>query len=327
LGTEFGVLVKAESGKPKADEAIEPGIRNVAWSTEVHVFRGKVEISESEQRAPDEQTDLDAEKLHVPRSPKILATGEAAVFTANEIAPLAAADPFRFVTEAFDGRSRQVLVTEDFEAMPAGASGRFLGDWLTEYASGRHQHIVVVDPSAGAAGDLAAIPPVGKRAMEFANSAKVAKDLHPLLRREVDGQKFPANCKLLLECDIAPQTADIEPSLSVSEDYPLRLAPAIELSREADPEATKVEWQAGQWYRLRVVWDVQDGAPQGATVERLEWRGADGWVRDASVRLPAPQADLDPLAQVRFGFPAPLAGKAGGTYWLDNVRMEVLGAQ
>ena len=243
---------------------------------------------------------------------------------------LPAADPFRFRTDAFDGQSRQVLFTEDFESMNVGDNGRTIGPWRTEYAAGREQHIIVVDPSALGTGDSSppVLPPLGRRAMEFANTVKVkgkqGRQLNAMLWRELDGKNLPARCKLLVECDISPRTSMVEPSLSLTHDYPLRLAPGLALSEEADPAAAKLEWRPDQWYRIRAVWNVEQGAPRGATVERLQWRGADGWFRDASVQLPAPKRVSDPMAQLRFGFPAPITGKAGGTYWLDNVKVEVL---
>jgi hypothetical protein len=329
LGTQFGVLVRSEVGSRKSDSSEPTSDLRLPTSTEVHVFQGRVDVTEADQVA-----NATPSTIHHPPS-TILTSGQAVAMSLTGLERLPAADPFRFRTEAFDG-SRQVLIAEDFESMPLGASGRVLGDWRAEYADNQYQQIITVDPSipsppgrqgetdTGSLGSPSVLPPVGQRAMEFTSTAKVVKHLYPILTREVDGGKFPARSKLLVECDILPRTQVVEPSLALNSDYPLRLAPGIALSREADPAAAKIEWRKDQWYRVRVVWDMEDGAPRGATVERLEWRGADGWVRDVSVQLPAPKVPTGMLAQVRFGFPAPIVGKVGGTYWLDNVRMEVI---
>lgn len=327
LGTVFGVVVKTPAQTSPAAAGPPASSLKSPASTEVHVFQGEVEVSRvAEGGSPM----LDSQKSGQSLS-EILKTGQAVAMSLTGLTRLPAADPFQFRTEQLDGGPRHTIVSEDFESMLLGASGRILGDWRAEYATSKDQQITSVNPTttfAGATGVPPVLPPVDQRTMEITSKAKAfgkqGQHLHPILTRDVDGRKFPLRCKLLVECDILPRTQVIEPSLGLNSDYPLRLAPGIALSREADPAAPKIEWRKDQWYRLRVVWDMEEGVPRGATVERLVWHGQEGWVRDVSVQLPAPKLATGPLAQVRFGFPAPIVGKAGGTFWLDNVRIELI---
>jgi len=325
LGTQFGVFVRSEVGGHrgaavvgKSDGKEPTSDLRLPTSTEVHVFQGQVEVADSESP----KSEIPNRGTRDSGSSEILSSGQAASITPSGIQPLPAADPFKFALDQLDGRSRQTVLTDDFESLGVGDSGRSIGQWTTAYASPEQLH--VIDPRAGATGVPPALPPVGERAIQFSNERRVAKHLHPLLSYTLDGRQFPARCQLLVECDISPRTPVIEPSIQLSGDFPLRFAPGIALSRQPDLARPKLTWQKDQWYRIRAIWDVADGAPQGATVERLQWHGADGWIRDTTVRLPAPNAKLDPVGAIWFGFPAPLAGKAGGTYWLDNVRVEVI---
>lgn len=311
LGTDFGVLVSLAGAAANIAQQ-SPSTAN----TEVHVFRGEVEVASLAGAA--------TAKIPAPQPHKLTA-GQAATLTAREFKPLPAADPFRFAIDQLTGQPRQVLLAEDFESLGAGADGPHLGEWKTAYNSGQGRKVIVIDPADPARADTMVdpLPPVGHSAVEFRCSQRIVKSLYPLLSRNLEA-KFPARCKLLVECDILPRTRGVEPAIALNADKPLRLAPGIALSREADPAAPQIEWRKDQWYRLRVVWDMEGGAPQGATVERLVWYGTEGWVRDVSVRLPSPKHLAGPLTHVCFGFPAPIAGQAGGTYWLDNVQIEVL---
>ncbi|MCE9554794.1 MAG: hypothetical protein K8T91_15675 [Planctomycetes bacterium] len=161
--------------------------------------------------------------------------------------------------------------------------------------------------------------------MEIRSDRRKTKNLNPYMAAKVDRPKVPADCRLLIEFDICPRTPDIESSIQISGMTPLRLAPSIELAREADLKAPQVSWQANQWYRVRVVRNVVADVLREATFERQVWRGAEGWVRDLAIGLPALKEQDRYSGQLWFGFPAPLSGQRGGTFWLDNVRMEVLG--
>ncbi|MCE9545914.1 MAG: FecR family protein [Planctomycetia bacterium] len=322
LGTDFGVLVSGQLSVVSGNKNSEPMAASrqpTATSTEVHVFLGQVALSDANQllQAPTDPTST------IPHPPStILKAGQAATITANEVKPLPAADPFKFRPEAFDSRARKTLLADDFEALTVGTSGRLIGQWKTAYATKDEIH--VVDPAAGAAGVPSPLPPVGHRAMEVRNDRRKTKDINPFASAKLDVQQVPARCRLLLECDICPRTQDIEPSILLTGKSPLRLAPSVSLGREPDPAAVKIVWEVNQWYRVRAAWNVVDGALHEMTFERQAWRGADGWVRDVAIALPAPQVPEKLSGQVWLGFPAPLAGAAGGTFWLDNVKVEVL---
>ncbi|MCE9553277.1 MAG: hypothetical protein K8T91_07855 [Planctomycetes bacterium] len=319
LGTEFGVLVKSEVGNRRSDSEKPTSDPRSPTSTEVHVFRGRVEVAEGYNLPPSEIKSHQSE---------ILTSGQAVMIDHSGLERLPAADAFRFRTDVFEGQSRQLLLTEDFESMNVGDSGHSIGPWRAAYIADPHQVIRVVDPSTAAAGLSPVLPSTSHRAMEFANTGKVIgkqrRQLNAILSRDLDSNQLPARGKLLLECDISPRTSIVEPSISITADHPLRLSPGLALSEEADPAAEKIPWETDHWYRLRVVWDLDGGAPRGATVERFKWRASGGWMRDLSVQLPAPKLVDAPLGQVCFGFPAPIMGKAGGRFWLDNVRIEVI---
>ena len=288
-------------------------------NTEVHVFLGKVDVVPGDQLV---QEPYPKSQIPNPKS-QIISAGQAITISANKIEPLPAADPFKFSPEAFDGRARETLLTDDFEALLLTASGHTFGQWKTAYASAEEIH--VIDPLADAADVAATSPPVGHRAMEIRSDRRKTKNLNPFMAAKVDRPKVPADCRLLIEFDICPRTPDIEPSIQISGKWPLRLAPSIELAREPDPQAPQVSWQVHQWYRVRVVRNIVADVLREATFERQVWRGAEGWVRDLAIGLPAPKEQDHYSGQVWLGFPAPLVGQRGGTFWLDNVRMEVLG--
>ena len=303
LGTDFGVLVS---------------LAGAAANTEVHVFRGEVEVA---TRAGAATTTAPAFQ------PRKLTTGQAAILTAQLFKLLPAADPFRFAPDQLTGQPRQVLVAEDFEVMHAGADGPRLGAWKTAYSSGQGRRVWVVDPADPAADKIVdPLPPVGHSAVEFQCSQRIAKSLYPLLSHDMD-VKFPARCQVLVECDICPRTPWVEPSLMYL--ATVRLATGVTLTILPDPKAPQLIWEKYRWYRTRVLFDVVDSRLQAAHIERFAWRGAQGWVADLPLTPLTVPADLAKQAiasdsQLNFGFPGSVARGSGGTYWLDNIRVELL---
>ena len=342
LGTEFGVYVKTGPEIPKSDEPLEQteptgpqpdGTRPPI--TEVHVFKGKVDVTRSGVGSgkADAVAQNPTSDLRPPIS-TILSTGEAVTISENKVQPLPAADPFQFALDKLNGSPRQVLLKEDFETYELGKAGKAIGPWLVQGGSFRRgQGVYVIDPAETIAYLLAQpnisiphaspSPAVGQRVAKCISSIEFPKDTYPLLAREIDCREFARGCQVLVEFDLFAQTDPAEPSLAFAAE--VGQAPGIALWQNSDATAQKIPWLAARWYRVRVLLDVIDGSLGEVRVERSNWAGADGWVRDSSYTPPVPKIEWKvPPRYVVFGFPVPPTAQSGGHYWLDNLRIEVI---
>ncbi|MCE9556707.1 MAG: FecR family protein, partial [Planctomycetes bacterium] len=127
LGTEFGVYVTARTDQQASrEEEQQPGggpqqDGTQPPVTEVHVFKGKVDVAPGDQLAQ-------APTSSIPHPPStILQAGQAASVSDNKVQPLPAADPFKFALDKLQGKPRTVLLSEDFESYDVGVKENAIG--------------------------------------------------------------------------------------------------------------------------------------------------------------------------------------------------------
>ena len=332
LGTEFGVYVKNEAAGVRLEEVGEeeqqPGVGSQQDGkqpliTEVHVFRGQVELAQSPaQEVPKSQ-------IPNPKS-QILSAGQAATISENKVQPLPAADPFKFALDKLAGQPRKVLLSDDFENYELGQQVQAIGPWIVQSGTRKGQGVSVIDPveriaQSNAEGFTPLAPPpslVGRRVAYLGASAPNPPDTFPLLAREIDGRLLAQNCQVLLEFDVFLHGVGFQHSLALATD--IGHTAGIELWRDTDA-AKKVDVAGMNWYRLRVLLDVANGAPRDVRVDRSHWRGQEGWVRDLSFQPPLAKLDWStPPKYVIFGYPVVSPSTPAGTLWIDNVRMETI---
>ncbi|MCE9547396.1 MAG: FecR family protein [Planctomycetia bacterium] len=327
LGTEFGVIVKVPSAvsyQPSA-KLIADSRQPTAASTEVHVFRGQVALTDADQLS---QAPTDPQSQIPKRKSQILSAGQAAVVTANEVKPLPAADPFRFALDKLNGQPRTVLLAEDFEALDRGPIDASKAHWVVRGAIRKHQGVGVFDPVerlAALGGPVLDTSggklPVGNRAVSLAFTG-LPPNAPPLIGHEIDGRELAHRCEVLIEFDIMPESKGLMSSLAIAS----AVGPGAEIAlwKDADPALPRVEWTPLQWYRVRLLLDVADGKLRDIRAQRSQWRGKEGWVRDLTFKPPVPKVDwTTPPRYIVFGFPVVGSG-GGGIQWLDNIRIEVI---
>ncbi|MCE9557024.1 MAG: FecR family protein [Planctomycetes bacterium] len=322
LGTEFGVYVDTHAQQQVSkEEEQQPGGGSQFTGkqppiTEVHVFRGQVELAQ----APSEPN-------------TILKAGEAVTISENKVQPLPAADPFKFALDKLNGKARQVLLSEDFETYDEGNQVKAIGPWIVQSGTRKGQGIHVYDARAKLAemtndaanpvANLSPAPAIGSRVAFIAASAENPRDSFPLLAREIDGKQLAKNCQVLVEFDFMPLgSTGIQFSVALAAE--VGHTSGVELWRDAD-ETKKVACPPYQWYRQRVLLDVADGVVRDARAERLHWLSSQGWVREATFQPPTPKLDWStPPRYAMFGFPVVSPMTPAGNFWLDNVRIEVI---
>jgi len=341
LGTEFGVFVNTgiEVQPEQTEEEQQPGggppqAGSQLPVTEVHVFQGKVDFTSTDQLAQDNSPS------------KILSAGEAVTISENKVQPLPAADPFSFAQDKLRGQPRTVLLSDDFETYELGKAATVIGPWIVQSGTRKGQGVSVEDPAERIATanataeipDLLPAPPtlIGSRVANFGTSPQNSTDTYPVLSREIDGKLLAKNCQVLVEFDFFPRSP--EPQLSVALATEVGHTAGIELSRSVDAakqsvdvakqgvdDAKKVDFVSYRWYRMRVLLSVADGVVGEVRVDRYQWRGSEGWVRDLSYQPPTPKLDWSiPPRYAIFGFPVVSPATVGGVFWLDNVRIEVI---
>ncbi|MCE9557021.1 MAG: hypothetical protein K8T91_27050 [Planctomycetes bacterium] len=166
-------------------------------------------------------------------------------------------------------------------------------------------------------------PSIGKRTILLLCAAQNPKDTYPLLAHPIDGRQLTGTCQVLFELELMPVTPDVQPSFALAADA--EHAPGLELWRNADAAAPPIPWSRGQCYRVRVLLGVVDGTPREARVERSAWRGAEGWVRDASYATPVPPLNWKtPPRYAIVGFPTVSPATPASIFRIDNVRVEVI---
>ena len=333
LGTEFGVYVKNEAAGVRLEEVGEeeqqPGVGSQQDGkqpliTEVHVFRGQVELAQSPaQEVPKSQ-------IPNPKS-QILSAGQAATISENKVQPLPAADPFKFALDKLAGQPRKVLLSEDFEAYDIGQHNTTIGPWVVQTGTRKGQGVSLDDLRQGLADGKAAghpadasyypAPPVGARNLVVASAVQNPRDTYPLLAREIDGRELAGNCQLLVEFDFGPGQS--QPSLAFANE--VGHAAGLEFWRNADAATPAIEWAWLRYYHVRILIGVKAGIPSEARVERSVWQGAEGWVRDGDYRTAVPKFDwTKPPKFVIFGYPAVTPATPGAVFRLDNIRIEVI---
>jgi len=330
LGTEFGVYVREARGnrlEARGEEEQEQPPPDAAPQdspqppmTEVHVFQGRVELAQ----APSQPSSIPH-----PTS-TILQAGQAATISDNKVEPLPTADPFKFALDKLQGNPRKVLLSDDFETYELGNQVQAIGPWVVQSGTRKGQGVSVIDPveriaQSNAEGFAPLAPPpslVGRRVAFIGASAPNPPDTFPLLAREIDGRLLAQNCQVLLEFDVFLHGVWFQHSLALATE--IGHTSGIEFWRDTDA-AKKVDVAGLNWYRLRVLLDVANGAPRDVRVERSLWRGPDGWVRDLSFQPPLPKLDWStPPRYVIFGYPVVTSSTPAGVLWIDNVRMEVI---
>ena len=340
LGTEFGVYVDVRTDQQVSrEEEQQPGggpqqDGKQPPVTEVHVFKGKVDVVPGDQlaQAPAQST------IRNPQS-AILSAGQAVTISDNKVRPLPAADPFKFALDKLSGKPRTVLLSDDFETYELGNQVNAIGPWIVQSGTRKGQGVSVEDPvekiaTANATADTAAILPappalVGSRVANFGTSPQNSTDTYPVLGREIDGKLLTNKCQVLVEFDFFPRSE--EPQLSLALATQLGHTVGIELWRGVDAAkqsvdaAKKVDFVSYRWYRMRVLLSVADGVVSEVRVDRSQWRGPEGWVRELSYQPPTPKLDWStPPRYAIFGFPVVSPATVGGVFWLDNVRIEVI---
>ncbi|MCE9547346.1 MAG: FecR family protein [Planctomycetia bacterium] len=339
LGTEFGVFVKAESGEPKADELKEQQLSGKQQDdkrppvTEVHVFKGKVDITDEGDRLAQSPT---PPQSPIPnRKSQILSAGEAVTISENKVTPLPAADPFTFALDKLQGKPRTVLLTDDFETYGETYSGgernKAIGPWTVQSGIRKGQGICVYDPRAKLAemtndaanpvANLSPPPPIGSRVAYIGAAGQNPKNTYPLLAREIDGKLLTKNCQVLVEFDYMPLGPGAQFSVALAAEA--GHCGGIELWRDAGGKV--IDCPGYQWYRLRVLVDVAAGVAREVRAERSHWLGPQGWQRDLTFQPPTPQLDWStPPRYAMFGFPVVSPTTPAGVFLLDNVRIEVI---
>ncbi|MCE9547968.1 MAG: FecR family protein [Planctomycetia bacterium] len=336
LGTEFGVFVSGPlsvvSGK-KNSEPITDSRQPTASSTEVHVFKGKVDLTDEVDnlaQAPPEPNSPPQSPIP-PRKSQILSAGQAVTISDNKVQPLPAADPFKFALDKLAGQPRKVLLSDDFETYDIGPHNTAIGPWIVQTRTRKGQGVSVSDLTKAMA-DSNAIKPnpsfrpppaIGVRSVDIAASAQNPKETFPLLAREIDGRQLGGTCQVLIEFDLMPSGQSVQPSLALATE--VGHTAGIELWHDADPALPPVEWTWNQPYRVRVLMDVVNGTVRAARVQRSQWRGQDGWVSDRTFHPPIPKLDwTTPPRYAIFGFAVVTAATPATHFWLDNIRIEVI---
>ncbi|MCE9552430.1 MAG: FecR family protein [Planctomycetes bacterium] len=353
LGTEFGVYVDARTDQQESrEEEQQPGggpqiDAKQPPITEVHVFKGKVDVSRSEvgNRKSEAVAQNPTPDLQPPTS-TILSAGQAVTISANKVQSLPAADPFKFAIDKLQGKPRHVLLSEDFEAYDLARQVKSFGPWIVQSGTRKGQGVSVENPAESIAAANAEVdvsiqlppPPtlVGSRVANFGTSPQNSTDTYPVLSREIDGKLLAKKCQVLVEFDFFPRSD--EPQLSLALATEVGHTAGIELWRSVDAAkqgvdaakqgvdaAKKVAFVAYRWYRMRVLLSVADGVVSEVRVDRSQWRGPEGWVRDLSYQPPTPKLDWStPPRYAIFGFPVVSPATVGGVFWLDNIRIEVI---
>jgi len=326
LGTEFGVYVKIGiEDQPAVDEQEQPAtsVPPPTPVTEVHVFRGQVELAQ----APSEPS-----TLHHPPS-TILSAGQAVTISDNKVEPLPAADPFKFAIDKLQGKPRTVLLSEDFESYDVGVKQNAIGAWIVQGSTRKGQSVGIADYDKAQAEwtaqhgladpSLSPLPPSISRLLVFAPSNPNPRSEFPRVARPIEAPQLAHTCRVLMEFVIFPSGNVFEPSFALAGEA--GLAPGIEFWRNADPAAPAIAWKANLVYRVRVLMDVAEGKLRGARVERSQWSGSAGWVRDADFRTPVPAVDwTTPPKFVIFGYPTVTPQTPATPYNIDNIRIEVI---
>jgi len=345
LGTQFGVYVRSEAlgNKLEAEREEEqeqpppeaaPQVSPQPPMTEVHVFQGQVELAQAPNRDASSKSEIRNHKS------EILSAGQAVTISENKVQPLLAADPFKFALDKLQGKSRTVLLSDDFESYPLAPAddalerARPIGPWIVQTSTRKGQGVRVEDDLSGYIAKVNAgadeqdrlpVPPpsIGKQTILLLCAAQNPKDTYPLLAHPIDGRQLTGTCQVLFELELMPVTTDVQPSVALAAD--VGHAPGIELWRNADAAAPAISWSRLQGYRLRVLIGVVDGTPREARIERSAWRGAEGWVRDASYNTPVPPLNWKtPPRYAIVGFPTVSAATPASIFRIDNVRVEVI---
>ncbi|MCE9555734.1 MAG: FecR family protein [Planctomycetes bacterium] len=340
LGTEFGVYVRSEAGGGRLEEVGEeeqqPGGGPQQGGkqtpiTEVHVFKGRVEVARSEVGSGKSEAIAQNPTSDL-RPPTILSAGQAVTISDNKVQPLPAADPFKFALDKLQGKPRQVLLSEDFESYDVGVKRDAMGAWMIQGSIRKGQAVGIGDYDKAQADwtaqhgladpSLSPLPPSISRVLAFAPSDPNPRSEFPRVARPIEAPQLAHTCRVLMEFVIFP-SGNIEPSFAFAAEA--GIAPGIEFWRNADPVAPATAWKANLVYRVRVLMDVAEGKLRGARVERSQWSGSAGWVRDADFRTPVPQVDwTTPPKFVIFGYPTVTPQTPATPYNIDNIRIEVI---
>ncbi|MCE9554021.1 MAG: FecR family protein [Planctomycetes bacterium] len=348
LGTEFGVYVNSGAEDPRAvqEEEQQPGggpqlDGTQPPVTEVHVFKGQVDITRSEVGSG--KSDLIAQTptsdLRPPTS-TILSAGEAVTISENKVQPLPAADPFKFALDKLNGKPRTVLLSEDFESYAVGAQRGNMGPWIVQGSTRKGQGVTLDDFDKGLDEETKIVddkiphgrnhpdfnppPPSISHMLRFVPSAPNPPSTFPRLARAIEAPQLAGTCQVLLEFVITTAHPFLEPSLAFTAEAD-STSPGIEFWRNADPAAPRTAWPVSLFYRVRVLIDVVHGIPREARVERSTWRGAKGWIRDTDYRTPVPKVDWStPPRFVVFGYPMVSPQTPPGIFSIDNIRIEVI---
>ncbi|MCE9556307.1 MAG: FecR family protein, partial [Planctomycetes bacterium] len=337
LGTEFGVYVKNEAAGVRLEEVGEeeqqPGggpqqDGKQAPVTEVHVFKGRVDVAPGDQLAQ-------APTSSIPHPPStILQAGQAATISDNKVQPLPAADPFKFALDKLQGNLRTVLLSEDFEALTPGSvsvgRGESPGGWTEIGTMRKGQGGFVIDPVERQEGyaragygrpapvDHAGKTPFGRRAALVAFTCE-PPNAPVWLGHEIDGRALSGRSQILVEFDILRDSESFHPVLAFGPTLESRVE--IPFTKNANAAAAATSWVFGQWYRQRLLLDVIDGKLRKARVQRMKWEGKEGWKPDVAYSVPTAQAEW-PATPRYIAFGSPPDNKT--FQWLDNIRLEVI---
>ncbi|MCE9554798.1 MAG: FecR family protein [Planctomycetes bacterium] len=130
LGTEFGVYVSTgpDEQEPAEQESAEqeqpptggpPQDGQQAPVTEVHVFKGQVDVTPP----PKEATPAPPKSEIRNQKSKIISAGQAVTISGNKVQPLPAADPSKFALDKLHGNAPQVVRAEDVKGIkPTGSA-------------------------------------------------------------------------------------------------------------------------------------------------------------------------------------------------------------
>ena len=349
LGTEFGVYVRDQAGGDRLEAVGENEQEQPANAapqqdgkqipaTEVHVFRGQVEFNQALAETNSKSATGTPVIAGHPQF-TILQTGQAITISENKVQPLPAADPFKFALDKLQGKPRTVLLSEDFETCPLGNQVKAIGPWIVQSGTRKGQGVGVEDPAVRIAAANATVDPsvrlpapptlVGSRVTNFGTSPQNSTDTYPVLGREIDGKLLAKQCQVLVEFDFFPRSDEPQLSLALATDVGhtagIELWRSVDAAKQGVDAARKIDFVAYRWYRMRVLLNLADGVVGEVRVDRSQWRGPEGWVRDLSYQPPTPKVDWStPPRYAIFGFPVVSPATVGGVFWLDNVRIEVI---
>ena len=336
LGTEFGVYVRDEAGGNRLEAGGEGEQEQTATGgpqhdgrqqpvTEVHVFTGKVEVA---QQSP---TPSKSEVIN--HKSKMLFAGQAVTIRENIVQPLPAADPFKFAVDSLHSRTRTVLLAEDFESYDVGVKRNAIGAWIVQGGIRKGQGVGINDYDKGLADQTAGSglpdpslnppPPSISRVLTFTPSERNPRSTFPRVARPIKAPQLAHTCQVLVEFVIFPSQDSIEPSFALAAEA--GVAQGIEFWRNADAAAPRIPWKPNLVYRVRVLMDVAKGRLGDARVERSQWNGSAGWVRDADFRSPVPTVDwTTPPKFLIFGYPTVTPQTPATPFHVDNIRIEVI---